>query len=188
MPGRTVKHPCKYQYTQMDIDIWAKAHPGKNLLHNVGDQCKASAVQFPKGSGKYEDFCAAHIRKMKKCPQRCQWRVVIGSHATKTRKAKGVSRFCKNCPLPGTHYCKIHTSGLVKHVARQAGPATLRAKRLKAATSMSAPPSPMAQAMYSPRPGSAPPQPQPQHQQAKVYPPPGALPVKVVPNIMDQLQ
>lgn len=131
MPARSIKHPCKHVYTQQEASDWVAIHRGKAFPHQVQTQCKSAAVEYPKGSGKFEDYCASHLRAQKKCRVHCVAMVTVGSHAVKTKKARLVKRPCKNCPMPGSSYCKLHTSGAVRRVKRAAGPATLRAQRHK---------------------------------------------------------
>ena len=140
MPSsRTIKHQCKYIYSEDDAKAWGKAHPKKPYPHTVGQQCRSSAVEFPKGSRKYEQYCASHIRAQNKCTL-CNVQVTVGSRA---RRAKLRTRPCKNCALRGSERCKMHTPSAIKRVRRPA--TTIRAgaptaEIRAAAASMTPPP------------------------------------------------
>lgn len=135
---RKVNHPCEFVYTEEERQKWMARQPReakeKKYPHEIGSKCKSAAVENPKGSGKYEKYCAAHYKATHRCPMRCQAMIEYGSKAHNTLKACIKRRQCKKCPMAGSEYCKFHHdqgAHVSRSKTRVLSPATMRAKAHK---------------------------------------------------------
>jgi hypothetical protein len=155
--ARTIKHQCEHVYTAEEAQYWGqdkKHHRGLNAEgqtmvvpwpHKVGERCKNAAVEFPKRSGKFEKFCASHIRAEKKCRTTCRFLVHYGSHSKSYGDKMHIAdwnsekkRYCKRCPMPNDNVCKLHRMQIneelkAKRKPRAVSAATLRLRRIKEA-------------------------------------------------------